>query len=124
MSINTRRHCSGIKQKLGEYTTSELVSVLTHAENNRRQMDRFVEGITAELTRRGKTQDVVVGLNVGQGVGGTPMSSRFSRRRKQRGSAPAFARSRWIRLQLHPLGRTAEASTYAPDKRQRSNRPK
>ena len=96
MSIDTRRHSSGIKHKLGEYTTSELVSVLTHAENNRRQIDRFVEDITAELTRRGKTHDRVVSMNVGRGVGGTPMSSRFSRRRKQPGSALASARGTWI----------------------------
>ena len=96
MSIDTRRDWSGIKHKLSEYTTLELVSVLTHAENNRRQMDRFVASIATELTRRRKTEDRVVGLNRGRGVGGTPMSSRISRRRKQPGSALASARSRWI----------------------------
>jgi len=85
MSIDSRRDWSGIKHEFDEYTTLELVSVLTHAENNRRQMDRFVESITAELTRRRKTQDRVVSLNRGRGIAGTPMSSRLSRRRKQTG---------------------------------------
>jgi 23S rRNA pseudoU1915 N3-methylase RlmH len=89
MSINTRRHSSGVKQELGEYTTLELVSVLTHAENSRRQMDRFVESVTAELTRRGKTQERVLSLNLGRRVGGTQIASRFSLRRKQPGPALA-----------------------------------
>jgi len=96
MSIDSRRDWSGIKHELDEYTTLELVSVLTHAENNRHQMDRFVESITAELTRRGKTRDRVVGLNLGRGVRGTAMSSRFSRRQNQTGSALASARGKWI----------------------------
>lgn len=93
MSLN---NWSGTKHQLGEYTTLELVSVLTHAETSRRQMDRFVESVATELTRRGKTQERVVSLNLVGRVGATHMSSRFSRRRKQSGSALASARSRWI----------------------------
>jgi hypothetical protein len=92
MSLN---NWSGTKHQLGEYTTLELVSVLTHAETSRRQMDRFVESVTTELTRRGKTQESAISLNLGRRVGATHMS-RFSRRRKQPGSALASARSRWI----------------------------
>ena len=87
---------SGTKHQLGDYTTLELVSVLTHVETSRQQMDRFVESVTAELTRRSKTQERIVSLNLGRRVGAPHMPSRFARRRKQSGSALANARSRWI----------------------------
>jgi hypothetical protein len=93
MSLN---NWSGAKHQLGEYTALELISVLSHAETSRQQMDRFVESVTAELTRRGKTQERVISLKLGRRVGATHTSSRFSRRRKQPGSALASARSRWI----------------------------
>jgi hypothetical protein len=85
MTNITSRDRTGIRQALTEYTTLELVSVLTHAENSRRQMDRFVERVTAELTRRDETRDGLVST-----------SSRLSRRRRRHGSALADARSRWI----------------------------
>jgi hypothetical protein len=72
------------RQALTEYTTLELESVLTHAENSRRQMDRFVERVSAELTRRGKIREASARI-----------SSRLSPR-KRHSSVLADARSRWI----------------------------
>ncbi len=85
MTNITSRDWTGIRQELTGYTTLELVSVLTHAETSRRQMDSFVERVTAELTRRDKARDGLVST-----------SSRQSRRRRWRSSALADARSRWI----------------------------
>jgi hypothetical protein len=96
MSLDARHESIGTKHEFNEYTTSELVSVLTHAETSRRQMDRFVESVTAELTRRGTTQDRIVSLNLGRRIGGTQLASRLSRRRKQPGPELASTRSRWI----------------------------
>ena len=80
MSINATLDRSGIKPQLSEYTTSELVSVLAHAEDSRRQMDRFVESITAELTRRRNIRERV--MNPVKVIAGALV------RRRQRGFAP------------------------------------
>jgi hypothetical protein len=69
-----------MKHQLSEYTTLELASVLAHAENNRRQMDRFVESITAELTRRRNIRERV--MNPVKVIAGALV------RRRQRGFAP------------------------------------
>jgi hypothetical protein len=95
MSINLSLERGGIKHKLSEYPTLELVSVLTHVEDSRRQIDRFVESITAELTRRGNTREKVLRLNSERRIAGAARSTWFPRRRKQTASALASAR-RWI----------------------------
>jgi hypothetical protein len=74
----------GIRQELAEYTTVELAAVLAHAQNSRRQMDRFVERITAELSRRDKNPGAALSM------------SRLSRRWKQRSPALPDVWCRWI----------------------------
>jgi hypothetical protein len=96
LSIDPSLDRRGVKRTLSEYTTWDLVSVLAHAEDSRRQMDRFVESITAELTRRGNTRERVVSLNPARGIAGALRSSRFSRRRERPKPALANARSKWI----------------------------
>jgi hypothetical protein len=83
LSINPSLDWRGIKHTLNRYTTLELVSVLAHAEDSRRQMNRFVESITAELTRRGNTPERVVSLNPARRFAGVLRSSRFSPRRER-----------------------------------------
>ena len=82
MTIKPTLDRRDIEHQLSEYTTLELASVLAHAENNRRQMDRFVENITAELTRRGNTRERVVNLNPVHVLAGALV------RRRDRGAAP------------------------------------
>jgi hypothetical protein len=96
LNINPSLDRRGIKRTLSEYTTWELVSVLAHAEDSRRQMDRFVESITVELTLRGNTRERVVSLNPARGIAGVLRSSRFSRRLERPKPALASARSMWI----------------------------
>jgi hypothetical protein len=95
MSINPTLDRRDIEHQLSEYTTLELVSVLAHAENSRRQMDRFVESITAELTRRGNIHERLVSLNPATRIAGALRSSRFSRWERPK-PALAIARNRWI----------------------------
>jgi hypothetical protein len=96
MTIKPTLDRRDIKHQLSEYTTFELVSVLAHAENSRRQMDHFVESVTAELTRRGNAHEqILVSLNLARRIG-AGRSSRFSRRREQPKRALASARNIWI----------------------------
>ena len=82
MTIKSTLDPKDIKHTLSEYTTWELASVLAHAENNRRQMARFVESINAELTRRGNARERVVNLNPVQVVASALV------RRRRRSTAP------------------------------------
>ncbi len=75
MSSITTMDRIGTQRELIEYTTLELVSVLAHAESSRRQMDRFVEKVTAELTRRYKVRSRPANI-----------AFQLSRRWRQRGS--------------------------------------
>jgi hypothetical protein len=84
MTNNISAARRGTRQELTEYTTLELVSVLVHAQNSRRQMDRFVERVAAELTQRDKNPEVPVSM------------SRLLRRWKQRSPALPDVRCRWI----------------------------
>jgi|SRR5215211_4873283 hypothetical protein len=96
MTTNSTLDQRETKHKLSEYTTAELVSVLAHAENSRRQLDRFLESITAELARRGEPDERVANPALRGHFGVTRMPSPFLRRRKQSGSALAHARSKWM----------------------------
>jgi hypothetical protein len=82
MTIKPTLDRRDMKHQLSEYTTLELASVLAHAENNRRQLDRFVDSIAAELTRRGNGHERVVNLNPVQALAGALV------RRRQPGLAP------------------------------------